>query len=67
MTLPRGYKPPKAKEISGNKDFLDIGDNTTNKKENSLTNEKLQNITINEIIDKGKEVVANIEEQLKKL
>ena len=69
MTLPRGYKPPKKKEISNKKDFLDKSNDITNKKENSLTNEILQSISIddsiNEVIEKGKKVVANIEETVK--
>jgi hypothetical protein len=71
MTLPRGYKRPKENEISDNKDFLDNSNDITYKKENSLTNEILQSIsiddTINEVIEKGKEVVANIEETVKEL
>ncbi|HJT83798.1 MAG TPA: hypothetical protein VJ697_04900 [Nitrososphaeraceae archaeon] len=71
MTLPRGYKRPKEKEISDNKEFLDNSNDITNKKENSLTNEILQSIsiddTINEVIEKGKDVVVNIEETVKKV
>jgi hypothetical protein len=71
MTLPRGYKPPKEKEISDNKDFVDNSNDITNKKENSLTNEILQSTTIddtiNEVIETGKEVVANIEDTAKEV
>src|ERR1044071_9777725 len=70
MTLPRGYKAPKEKEISASKDFRNNSNYITNKKEKSLTNEKLQSIsvddTINEVIEKGKEVAANLEETVKR-
>jgi hypothetical protein len=71
MTLPRGYKPPKKEEIPANKDFGVKNNDTTNKKEDSLTNEILQSITIddtiNKVIDTGKEVVTNIEDTVKEV
>ena len=68
MTLPSGYKPPKKKEISDNKDF-ENNNNTTNKKNNSLTDELLQSTTlddtINKVLERGNEVVTNLEDTVK--
>ena len=51
MTLPRGYKPPVKKKKSDSNDFGNNNNNNiTNKKENSLTNEILQSITIDDTI-----------------
>ncbi|HEX7257316.1 MAG TPA: hypothetical protein VF242_04585 [Nitrososphaeraceae archaeon] len=68
MTLPRGYKPPKKKEISDNKDFGN-NNNITNKKNNSLTDEILQSTTlddtINKVLERSNEVVTNLEDTVK--
>ena len=70
MTLPSGYKPPKKKEISDNKDF-ENNNNTTNKKNNSLTDELLQSTTlddtINKVLERGNEVVTNLEDTVKEV
>src|SRR6187200_701441 len=68
MTLPSGYKPPKKKEISDNKDF-ENNNNTTNKKNNSLIDELLKSTTlddtINKVLERGNEVVTNLEDTVK--
>ncbi len=68
MTLPRGYKPPKKKEISDNKDFGN-NNNITNKKNNSLTDEILQSTTlddtINKVLERSNKVVTNLEDTVK--
>ena len=70
MTLPRGYKPPKKKEISDNKDFGN-NNNITNKKNNSLTDEILQSTTlddtINKVLERSNEVVTNLEDTVKEV
>jgi hypothetical protein len=70
MTLPHGYKPPKKKEISDNKEFGN-NNNTTNKKNNSLTDEILQSATIddtiNKVLERGNEVVTNLEDTVKEV
>ena len=69
MTLPRGYKPPKKKEISDNKDFGN--DNNTTNKKNSLTDEILQSTTlddtINKVLERSNEVVTNLEDTVKEV
>jgi hypothetical protein len=71
MTLPRGYKPPEKKKIADNNDFGDNNKDITNKKENSLTNEILQSITIDdtikEVLETSKEVVSNVEDTVKEV
>ena len=68
MTLPKGYKAPNKKEISDNKDFGN-NNSATNKKSNSLTDEILQSTTIddtiNKVLERGKEVVTNLEDPVK--
>lgn len=70
MALPRGYKPPKKKEISDNKDF-ENNNNITNKKNNSLTDEILQSTnlddTINKVLERSNEVVTNLEDTVKEV
>lgn len=70
MTLPRGYKPPKKKETSDNKDFGN-NNNITNKKNNSLTDEILQSTnlddTINKVLERSNEVVTNLEDTVKEV
>jgi hypothetical protein len=70
MTLPDGYKPPKKKEISDNKEFGN-NNNTTNKKNNSLTDEILQSATlddtINKVLERSNEVVTNLEDTVKEV
>jgi hypothetical protein len=70
MTLPRGYKPPKKKEISDNKDFGN-NNNITNKKNNSLTDEILQSTTLDDTIDKvlerSNKVITNLEDTVKEV
>ena len=70
MTLPRGYKLPKKKEISDNKDFGN-NNNITNKKNNSLTDEILQSTTlddtINKVLERSNEVVTNLEDTVKEV
>jgi len=70
MTLPRGYKPPKKKETSDNKDFGN-NNNMTNKKNNSLTDEILQSTTlddtINKVLERSNGVVTNLEDTVKEV
>jgi hypothetical protein len=70
MTLPRGYKLPKKKEISDNKDFGN-NNNITNKKNNSLTDEILQSTTlddtINKVLERSNKVVTNLEDTVKEV
>src|SRR5215213_8573744 len=70
MTLPHGFKPPKKKEISDNKEFGN-NNNTTNKKNNSLTDEILQSATlddtINKVLERSNEVVTNLEDTVKEV
>ncbi len=71
MTLPRGYKPPVKKKKSDSNDFGNNNNNITNKKENSLTNEILQSITIDdtikEVLETSKEVVSDMEDTVKEV
>ena len=71
MTLPRGYKSPKKEEVSNNKVFGNNSNNITHKKDNNLTDEILKSTTlddtINKVLERSNEVVANLEDTVKEV